>query len=193
MQATIEYYNKNLKSYIERTFHVDMEEIRGRFLRHLPQHAKILDAGCGPGRDALAFYQQGYDVLAFDAAQEMVRYVQEQLKIPAVHGYFQQMQFTNMFDGIWASASLVHVAPCDLSDVLMRFYDALKPHGVLAVSFKYGEGVKTEGDRTFTYMTETGLNPYLNNFILLDQWIQTPVEGVNLTPCRWLNTILRKR
>lgn len=192
-EATIEYYNKNLNSYVERTFNVKMDEIRRRFLRHLPKNAKILDAGCGPGRDALAFHLQGYNVLGFDAAHQMVKYVNEELKIPAVQGYFQDMQFSNEFDGIWASASLVHVAPNDLKEVLHRFQKALKPAGVLAISFKYGEGVKTEGERTFTYMTEKSLSPYLEEFTLLDQWIQVPEEGVNLVPCKWLNTVLRKK
>lgn len=192
-QITVNYYNKNIQSYIERTFHVEMEQIRNRFLKYLPQKAKILDAGCGPGRDAVAFSQKGYEVLGFDAAIEMVRYVKEELHIPAVHGLFQEMQFDQEFDGIWASASLVHISPTALPDVLERFHKALKPKGILAISFKDGVGVKREGERTFTYMNAETLLPYLGDFTIVDQWIQVPEPGVNIVPCNWLNTILRKK
>jgi 2-polyprenyl-3-methyl-5-hydroxy-6-metoxy-1,4-benzoquinol methylase len=192
-QSTIDYYNKNIQSYIERTFQVEMEDAQDRFLKHLPPKARILDAGCGPGRDALAFTKKGYSVLGFDAALEMVKYVKEQLHIPAMQGFFQEMEFSEEFEGIWASASLIHVSPSALSDVLHRFWKALTPNGILAFSFKEGVGIKKEGDRIFTYMNKENLFPYVEDFIILDQWNATPKEGVNLTPCTWLNTVVRKK
>src|SRR3712207_7267921 len=43
-----------------------------RFLRRVRPGGRILDAGCGTGRDALAFVQRGFEVVAFDASAEMV-------------------------------------------------------------------------------------------------------------------------
>lgn len=190
---TVSYYDKNIQSYIERTFQVEMKENYERFLCHLPPKAKILDAGCGPGRDALAFSQKGYSVLGFDASEEMVKYVNETLQIPAIKGFFNELEFSEEFDGIWASASLVHVPPSSLADVLHRFWKALKPNGVLCFSYKEGSGVQKEQERTFTYMNKETIAPYLHEFTLLDQWSRTPKAGVNLTPCSWLNTIVRKK
>src|SRR5438445_2537122 len=123
----------------------------------------------------------------------MVWHVNEQLHIPAIRGFFQEMEFLEQFDGIWASASLIHVSFSALSDVLHRFWRALTPNGVLLISFKEGMGMKKEDERIFTYMNKESLFPYLNDFTILDQWIHTPKEGVNLTPCKWLNTVVRKK
>ncbi len=54
-----------------------MSALHERFLRHAPRSARILDAGCGVGRDALAFTERGYSVVAFDASAEMVRLARE--------------------------------------------------------------------------------------------------------------------
>lgn len=192
-QGTIDYYNTNAQSYIERTFHVEMEDYQNRFVKHLSPQARILDAGCGSGRDAIAFVKKGHDVLAFDAAEEMVKHVREKLHIPVMQGFFQEMEFSEEFDGIWASASLVHVLPSELADVLHRFWKALKPNGIIAISFKDGEGVKHETGRLFTYMNKESLSNYLKDFLVLEQWYHIPKEGVNLLPCKWLNVLARKR
>jgi SAM-dependent methyltransferase len=191
-EATIDYYNQNLDAYVVRTFFAEMEESRKRFLKYLPAQGRILDAGCGPGRDLLAFKEKGYDVLGFDAAEAMVRYVRDELKLPVVQGTFEEMEFLEEFDGIWASASLLHVPPQNLPDVFKRMWRALKQKGVLMVPLKEGKGVQKEGTRSFTYMREEALLPHLKDFILLDQWINAAQAGVNLTACQWLNTIVQK-
>ncbi len=192
-QTTIDYYNKNIESYIKRTFSADMTEHQERFLKYLHPKAKILDAGCGPGRDLLAFNKKGYPVLGFDAAEEMVRYVQEELKLPAIKGSFQEMEFSDEFDGIWASASLVHVPLDSFSNVLKRLWKALKKNGILSCSFKEGKGIVREQDRTFTYMNMDTLTPYLEDFIILDQRTHLSRDGINSTPYRWLNIIAKKK
>lgn len=190
---TIEYYNKNILNYIERTFSIDMEQVRRNFLQYLPKKSKILDAGCGPGRDLLAFKEKRYEVLGFDAAENMVKYVQEKLKIPVIQGFFEEMEFLEEFDGIWASASLVHVPIQSMSIVIERFRKALKPEGILAFSFKEGTGISQDGDRTFTYMDKDALFLHLKGFVILNQWVHLPQKLDTTTTCRWLNTIVRKK
>jgi|GEM_PF-3196739 hypothetical protein len=50
-QSTIDYYNTNAKAFIERTVEIDLTANYAAFLRHLPEGGRILDAGCGSGRD----------------------------------------------------------------------------------------------------------------------------------------------
>ena len=64
---SVEFYESNADSFIAQTADVDMAALYQRFCKHLPPGASILDAGCGSGRDALAFFNMGYDVVAFDA------------------------------------------------------------------------------------------------------------------------------
>lgn len=191
-QQTIEYYNTNVREYRERTVHADMSMHRRLFLQRLSPSAYILDAGCGPGRDMWFFHTLGYEVLGLDPAKEMVRYVKEELHLPAVNGMLQDIHYVEEFDGIWASASLVHVPLDALGSVFHNLWTALKSGGVLFISFKEGTGVRTEGERTFLYMTKETLQFHLLGFTVIEQWIHIPEEGVSLTPCRWLNTILRK-
>jgi ubiquinone/menaquinone biosynthesis C-methylase UbiE len=58
---------------------LDLEPLYQRFLRHVRPGGRILDAGCGPGRDALAFADRGYEVVAFDASEAMVRLARERV------------------------------------------------------------------------------------------------------------------
>ena len=69
---TIDYYNKHAQEFIASTFEVDMESLYQPFLVFLPESAKILDVGCGTGRDTLAFKDKGYQVEAIDYSEELV-------------------------------------------------------------------------------------------------------------------------
>ena len=59
IDTTLQYYQQNTGSFVEGTVSADMHDARERFLRMLPSHAYILDFGCGSGRDAKAFLEQG--------------------------------------------------------------------------------------------------------------------------------------
>ncbi|MDP1975918.1 MAG: class I SAM-dependent methyltransferase, partial [Alphaproteobacteria bacterium] len=80
-----------------------------RFLAQLPLSSKILDAGCGVGRDAHVFENLGHKVTAFDGSFEMVKLANQILKEPAKLMLFQDIDFSEEFDGVWAVASLIHV------------------------------------------------------------------------------------
>lgn len=70
---TIDYYNTHASQFAESTFNVDMEILYQPFLEHLPSTARILDLGCGSGRDSLAFKKKGYEVEASDYSEELVK------------------------------------------------------------------------------------------------------------------------
>ena len=71
---SIEFYNQNAERFIQDTLNIDMQSLYQRFVEYLPEVALVLDAGCGSGRDSLAFLKMGYSVEAFDASDEMVDY-----------------------------------------------------------------------------------------------------------------------
>src|SRR5258708_25304024 len=94
------YYNVNAEEYFRATVGIDMSSIYDRFVSKLVAGARILDAGCGSGRDTLAFVKRGYSVSAFDSSVEIVKrastYTGQQLRGMS----FQQMQVHDEFDGI---------------------------------------------------------------------------------------------
>ena len=115
---TIQYYDEHAEAFVADTESADMQECRERFLRYLEPGQKILDAGCGSGRDVVAFKEAGYDVEAFDASAEICRIASEKTGIEVRQMRFEELDGEDQYDGIWACASLLHVKPEDLPDAL---------------------------------------------------------------------------
>jgi len=151
---TIQYYNENAKEFCEGTLHADMSRCQEIFLKHVKPNGHILDAGCGSGRDSKIFRDLGYKVTAFDASEEICKYASEYLGQEVECRKFEDVTETDCYDGIWASASLLHVAKKDLPEVLGKLRNALKKNGILYASFKYGEGERMRGERSFSDFTE---------------------------------------
>lgn len=151
-QETNEYYERHAASFAERTRLLDMSALRDRFTALLPPGGRILDAGCGSGRDALAFREAGFDVCAIDGSAQMCAQA-EAAGIRACCLTFDEVCGEGLYDGIWASASLLHVPRENLPAVLRRFHRALRPGGVLYASFKKGSGEERRDGRLFADYT----------------------------------------
>ncbi len=161
MSETISYYDQNAQHFFDDTANVDMGELYSEFLHHIPKGGRILDAGCGSGRDTRHFLQQGYDVTAFDASAAMCRLASEFTGICVVQRTFEQVDWRCTFDGIWACASLLHVARDQIEIVLQKLCRALKPEGVMFMSFKFRDGQWEQGGRFFNGYNETTLRAML--------------------------------
>ncbi len=189
----VDYYNENADAFFEGSIKADMSYTRDKFVSLLPQHASVLDAGCGSGRDSKAFLEAGFDVTAFDASKEMCRRASEYLRHDVLNMRFEDIDFDNKFDGIWACASLLHVSMDKLPDVMKKLYISLKKNGVLYASFKYGDGMKMRGERTFSDFNDESIVPLFNDagFDVIHNEI-----GADSRPGRedemWVNVIGRK-
>ncbi|MBS0623047.1 MAG: methyltransferase domain-containing protein [Verrucomicrobia bacterium] len=192
---SIDYYNKNAKNFFDRTINADVQDLYQKFLKHVPHQGRILDAGCGVGRDSKFFLSKGYKVLAFDGSLEMVKLTSNLLGEDALHMLFQNMHFSSEFNAVWANASLLHVPYEDLSAVIEGFQKALLPSGILYASFKYGTSMRRTEDRIFFDMDEGNIEPYLNGlFAPLEIWKSADTRStVAPSPDKsWLNFIARR-
>jgi SAM-dependent methyltransferase len=101
---TVDYYDRCAADFAAQTADLDLEPLYQHFLRYVPLGGRILDAGCGVGRDALAFAEHGYEVVAFDASEAMVQLARQRVGDRAVVYLmrFQDLHWQNEFDGIWA-------------------------------------------------------------------------------------------
>jgi len=143
------WYDDNARTFFEQTVDLDLGHAYAAFLPRLPRGGAILDAGCGSGRDARRFLELGYRVEAFDASAEMVRLAREHTGLPVRQLTFAQFDSPPAFDGVFANACLLHVAPDELPGVLARLAGALKPEGTLFASFKQGQGERFKDGRLY--------------------------------------------
>ena len=191
---TIDYYNKHAEEFTASTFEVDMESLYRPFLAELPRGTRILDVGCGSGRDTLAFKNKGYHVDAIDYSEELVKKATRLTGIPIKLQSFYEIDADEAYDGIWACASLLHCERYRLTEVLEKMLRALKPNGVIYMSFKYGDSDREKDGRAFTDLNEQQAQELLAQFdqvSLVQQWIT-----VDKRPEReeqWLNLLLKKK
>ena len=195
MNPTIDYYDKNATEYSESTVGVDFSATQERFLRYMPSHAKILDFGCGSGRDTKCFLDKGYDVDAIDGSKEFCRIAGAYTGIDVKQMLFQDFAATIEYDGIWACASILHLPWNELTTVLRKMSEALKESGIIYTSFKYGEFSVERNGRFFTNLTENRLADLLASVPELqckESWISTDVRP-NREGEKWMNIILSRK
>jgi SAM-dependent methyltransferase len=178
--STTGYYDSHAAEFCENTVAVDVSALYVPFLRELPAGGRILDAGCGSGRDSREFLRRGYRVVSIDASREMVAATTKHTGQEALLLRFDALDFDSEFDGIWACGSLVHIARRDLNSVSTRLSRALKPNGVAYLSFKYGNSERMEGERFFNDLNETTLGTILSSCTADALFpVEKPLEGTD--------------
>lgn len=194
MNDTLSYYNQNADAFIEGTQNADMTEQYRRFLKYLSPGCKLLDLGCGSGRDSVYFSSLGFRVTAMDGSEALCRRVKENHGIDVICIGFEDISFVAEFDAVWACASLLHVKKADMPGILMKVSGALKPGGILYASFKYGSTERVVNGRFFNDYTENDLDTLLtseNRLSLLEYWITEDVRP-DRSGERWLNFVAKR-
>lgn len=97
---TVVYYDQHAAEFSRGTANLDMSHLYEEFLPHVPEGGRILDAGCGTGRDASFFKKRGYNVTAFDASRELAAiasrilgHVVEVMEFAALESFLSSMGF----------------------------------------------------------------------------------------------------
>lgn len=165
MRITKEFYNKNAEKWATTHFTLDYwEDVFKRFQGFLSK-GKILDIGCGPGRDAHFFVNSGYEYIGIDFSKELIKVARD--KNPEVD--FQIMDMNNLkfpedsFDGFWAVASLLHIPKDKINIPLVEIYRILKPRGIGCVVIKEGSGEEIIKDRFFAFYSKDEFSKILEN------------------------------
>lgn len=145
---TIDYYNQNAKYYFDKTVNADMSKQYKLFLKYVKDNGKILDFGCGSGRDSLVFKNLGYQVFPIDGSIELCKLASEYTDLDVKCMDFNELKEKDFYDGIWACSTLLHVRKSELLNILKLLRDALKVDGVIYSSFVNGydrEEYKSDG------------------------------------------------
>lgn len=190
---TIRYYDQNADEYVRSTVGIDMSSFYEPFLAMIPRSGRILDAGCGSGRDTKAFLDRGYAVTAFDASERLAASASQLAGVPVQVLRFQDMAFDGEFDGVWASASLLHVPRVEMHDVIRQIVKALRIGGTFYASFKLGSGERFDGERLFTDFDESKLRQLVEacpESSLSKLWTTKDARSERCE--QWINILARK-
>jgi 2-polyprenyl-3-methyl-5-hydroxy-6-metoxy-1,4-benzoquinol methylase len=191
---TLDYYNNNAKKYFDMTVDADMSEQYNFFLQYV-KGGRLLDLGCGSGRDSLYFKNLGFEVTAIDGSEELCKLASLYTGLDVKCMRFDELREIGYYDGIWASASLLHVDKRFLIYVLKRTRDALKQSGYMYAAMKNGVGEEvTREGRYFGYSTFDEFSKMSNKAGLevVDFYSSKSVSNPNELRY-WNNYILKKK
>lgn len=192
---SIDYYNQYAAKVYEDTINQDMGEIMKQFLELLEEGDTILDLGCGSGRDSLTFYELGYDVTPLDAAEEMCKLAEIHTGLEVLQMTSEDMEFDDVFDGIWASASLIHVPKDEMIPLLGKLAKSLKEDGILYMSFRKGELEGFSGKQFFSDYTKKELERLLEHsgqFQTLKMWEDAQLFDAH-RDITWIHVLAQKK
>lgn len=153
-EKTIGYYDANAAGFVADTDSVEFGALQLEFARRLPQGGRILDLGCGSGRDSLAFLKAGFEVDAVDGSAQMALAASALIGLPVAHALFNDYEPKGPYDGIWACSSLLHVPAAELAGIIAKYAHALTPGGAFYLSFKLGSHDGMRNGRWFTDLDE---------------------------------------
>lgn len=194
MINTLDYYNKNAELFVQGTISVNFAATQDKFIKKLEPGVRILDFGCGSGRDTKYFLDRGFSVEATDGSEELCKLASEYTGITVKQMLFQELEAKEKYAGIWACSSILHLPKDELKVVLAKMADALTGQGVIYTSFKYSE---FEGERNGRYFTDFTLETFtefisdITSLKIEEYWITGDVRPGRGEE-KWLNLILRK-
>lgn len=191
MNDTISYYNQNAEEYFNKTVNVSMQELYDQFEAYLKPGDKILDLGCGSGRDSRYFLSKGYDVVSVDGSKAMCNLAETYIGKKVRNITFEKLDYDNEFDAVWACASLVHVDMGEITDVLFRIQRALKKKGILYASWKYGKGERIEKQKYYADYDEESINSLFSDASMKVAKIWISDDNL-IRASKWLNVIGEK-
>ncbi len=192
MRPTPDWYSTHAAAFCARTFVIDMEDARARFLRHVPAGGRILDVGCGSGRDSKRFAELGYAVDARDRSREIADEAARRTGLAVRVEDVLKMDDRDAFDGIWASAMLIHLDDAEFDEAVRRLARALQPGGALYISLKESERVDVADGRAFRFRSPEEASRSIRAIGMLrlvEEWsaVDSPPKET-----RWFNAISRR-
>lgn len=184
-ESTKAGYEATAREFTDNVAELAPRESIDRFIKLLPANAKIIDIGCGSGRDAEIFTGRGLSVVGIDNCNNLM----EIAKAEAPLAQFQLMDIESMkfpansFDGAWAVCSLSHIPKKLMPNVLKQIHSFLKPKGAFYIALRKGTGESLEKDTRYkgdiqkfwSYYEEEEINKLLKdaNFKVIEC---TPIE-----------------
>ena len=190
---TLRFYAENAGAYARRDRrHPDKIDA---FLMRLKPGARVLELGCGAGDDAAYMLDRGFEVLPTDGSPALAAEAERRTGRPVLVMRFDELAFEDAFDGVWASASLLHVPAPDLPGVLSRVHRALRLKGVFWASYKSGGDAGR--DRFGRYYNRPGIESLEAAYMSAAPWADVEIaqaggSGYDGEATAWLWAVATK-
>jgi SAM-dependent methyltransferase len=172
-----------------------LSSLYDRFLVHVRPGGRILDAGCGAGRDLRKFRERGFNAIGIDASDALVKMAHEYSGAPCFTVRLEEMTYQGVFNGIWSCASLLHFPKHALVPVLRRLNQALVKGGTMFASVQMGQGEAFVPDgRYYAYYQREEFAGLLEGagFLVVETWL-TEDALIGRPAIRWVNVLGRSQ
>jgi ubiquinone/menaquinone biosynthesis C-methylase UbiE len=153
LKRTIDTYNEIAQHYKKKTKNLELIEEIKKFKKFLPKNAKVLDAGCGWGRDSKILAKDS-QVIGIDLSEKLLDLARAYApKARFEVGDMCKTFFPNeSFHGIWSNDTLIHLERKDVVAALKEFHRLLKKNSILYISVKEGEGEGFKEEEMSNYL-----------------------------------------
>lgn len=196
-QQTVDTYNNSVEQFVDyfagigaRTKDIN----RALELAHKTEGARVVEIGCGDGRDAAEIVERVSEYHGFDIAEKFIETARQ--KVPK--GHFEVADAVNYdfpvdLDIVFAFASLLHLNRSEVATVFSKVYSALRPSGIFYASVKYRNAYQQEvqedqfGTRLFYYYDTQTLADAAQGFDIVYE-NQKPIGKTE-----WLEIAFRKK
>jgi SAM-dependent methyltransferase len=194
-RTTLAHYDDTADAFWESTRDHDVSQNVNALLSHLEAGSRrILDLGCGPGRDLCTFRDLGHEAVGLDGATRFVDMARRHTGCEVLHQDLLALDLPAAhFDGVFANASLFHVPAQELPRVLGELRATLRPRGVLFSSNPHGRNEECwHGGRYGTYLDVEAWRAVVTaaGFVELEHYYRPP--GLPRSRQPWLASVWRK-
>ena len=192
-EETLNFYRRNAEAYAAWA-KAPSARLTG-FLALLPPGGSILELGCGAGNHSAKMLEAGFAVRPTDGSPEMAEAASRRLGRTVETMLFHELDEQEAYDGVWASACLLHVPKDELEGILGRIHRALKPDGVFYASFKIGAGDGRDSlGRYYNYPSAEWLR---GTYAAAGEWSSlasdtSVIQSFDETPATMLHLVVRK-
>ncbi len=142
LKESLKTYEKYASIYAEHTSRKILQFQLNKFISYL-KGKKVLDIGCGAGRDVEYFIEEGLDAKGIDICKALIEEAEKNVcKDCFIEMDMLKLSFKEKFDGVWMMASFADIMKKDAPKFLKRCNDVLNDLGVIYIAVKEGEGEK---------------------------------------------------
>ncbi len=190
-ETTTQTYDQIAADFAEHNWDIRLEQALENFCRLLQDDARVLDLGCGPGRDTMLLRERGHRVIGLDRSMGMLREARRRVGGPLLCGDMRAIPFANDgLGGIWLCAALLHLLKADALPALIETWRVLQANCPLYVSVKQGDGEAWTTDRTrfFAYYWPDELSGIVGKagYTVQQCWFTLGAQGT------WINLVATK-